>query len=163
MKLVLILSILLQLNVALSTVPPHNRPGHCKLQNSTECESYISKRVSRWERTEQDRIEYSCAGNIKSNCLQIISKNLSRFETNNLEDLSSLAISCQLTTTSCLNYIIPKLSKHEKRDPETMRDVAKSCARADAKCVKKACSKKYACSDSDELLRAARSCYKLCN
>jgi hypothetical protein len=149
------------------TSNPRHRPGYCPLVENKSCESTIKRNVPRWdidEDSEKRAAKYACAGNEDSTCLKKVMSPLAKFDKDNLEDLTRLALSCQLTNSSCVDYVSSKLSRHSFNSIETVTEVAMACARSEVSCIKTLCSTKpYNCSRKYDLLNAARKCYQTCN
>jgi hypothetical protein len=145
---------------------PRHRPGYCPLVENKSCEATIKSNVPRWdidEDSEKRSVKYACAGNEDSNCLRKIMVPLARFDKNNLEDLTRLALSCQLTNSACVDYVSNKLSRHDFNSIEDVTQIAMACARSEVSCVKSLCNtRQYNCKRKTDLLSAARSCYQPC-
>lgn len=172
-----LMTILITLLSALSTLQafsqdsnprsnPRHRPGYCALEPSLVCEQHIKKLIPSWESDEESeisRIKYSCAGNIKASCLEMSEKKLARFDKDNLEDLSKLALSCQLTNIQCLDYVLKKLPRIDKNSLEDITQIAKSCARSKPSCIERTCKQRgLNCDRKEHLLKSAQLCYQPC-
>jgi hypothetical protein len=165
MKL-LLLAFLISTQAFSQVSNPRHRPGYCPIKENLSCENFIIKNVPRWDSDEEyelKKIKYSCAGNYNIDCLKTISAPLPRYNKNNLEDLSRLALSCQLTNNECVKFLKSNLARIHFNNIEDVTKVARACARADVSCISQKCNlRDYNCNRSEDLIRAASSCYQPC-
>lgn len=151
---------------AFSQVPPHRRPGYCPLTKSIECEQFIKGKVSRYdfdEESELMELYRKCGGNPKDDCLKEAEDILPWYNMNDKEDLLAIASSCQLTNMECFSYVKSKLSRIDLNGLDDFRELARSCTRSDINCIKDLCSTRdYNCKRGQEVLRAAKRCYRPC-
>lgn len=150
-----------------SQIPPRNRPGYCPLQRSYKCFDFVAERVSKWEVDDEYEVVSlvnACAGNIGDTCLSLAEKHLPWYAMNDIDDLKVVARGCKLTNVACMEYLIPRLSRWDYNKVESFRELAMACARVtDLTCIERRCDlRAYNCNRSEDLFRAAKSCYTPC-
>ena len=165
MKLVLLLIVFFTTNI-LAQVPPTNRPGYCPLVEDLDCEDFVISKLSRWDYdddSEYTQIRRACSGNYGNSCLTAITKPLSRMRYDDLDEMVTLATSCQLTNVACVNFVASKIGIHDFNTVEDVSKVAKACARSEVGCIERRCNTRdYNCRRTEDILRAAKNCYKKC-
>ncbi len=144
----------------------HRHPWHCPLKPSPECISTINDHLPRWDvRDEQSQrqVNHWCSGNQGDNCVKTLMTALPWYNKNNLEDLTKIARSCQLTNNACVKVASKSLSRIDFNSMEDVTEVARACARTDMKCFESKCATRdYNCKRKEGFVKAARECFEPC-